>query len=46
MFPIDHFLRAAIKFPNRIAVKDGDTGNHLCRSSGPGERAGGSDPID
>lgn len=25
MFPIDHFLRAAIKFPNRIAVKDGDT---------------------
>lgn len=25
MLPIDHFLRAAQRFPDRIAVKDGDT---------------------
>lgn len=25
MFPVDHFFRAAIKFPDRIAVKDGET---------------------
>ena len=24
MLPIDHFLRAAVRFPDRIAIKDGD----------------------